>query len=158
MHLTLEIKQKCSWFWLRTIHRVRIDKCCTGCFIGKKDNRVYDATYFRDHAFVSIDIEDDPKALAYYLCGISYGMRWSENTHIAFIPEIGSRIEFNNERVSAIITDARQIEFQWYKPNPPGVYTPRQRRCRNWMFANYIKDGLLDKEIKNHDSRRENNA
>lgn len=143
MRLTLEIKQQCSWFWLRTVQRVRIDKCCTECFIGRKDNRVYDATKWKSYALVSIEVEEDPKAVAYYLCGISRGMRWADNTHIAFVPEPGSRIEVNNDKIGLIITDAREIEFQQYQPDPPGEFTPAQRRCRNWIFANFVRDGML---------------
>lgn len=144
MHLTLEVKQKCSWFWLRSIHRVRIDKCCTGCFIGKKDDRVYNATRFKSYALISIDIEDDPQAVAYYLCGISRGMRWADNTHVAFVPELGSKIELSNDKIGLIITDAREIKFQQYQPNPQGKFTPQQRTCRNWIFANYVRDGMLE--------------
>ena len=144
MRLTLEIKQKCSWFWLRTIHKVRIDKCCTGCFIGKKDNRVYNATKFKSYALVSIEIENDPEAVAYYLCGISKGMRWEDNTHIAFLPKFGGRIEVNNDKIGLIITDALEIKFQHYQPNPKGEFTRQQRTCRNWIFANYVRDGMLD--------------
>ena len=71
-------------------------------------------------------------------------MRWADNTHIAFVPNAGSRIELHNDRVSAIITDAKEIKFQEYQPNPQGEYTSRQRRCRNWIFANYVLDGLLN--------------
>lgn len=148
MWLTLEIKQKCSWFWLRSIQKVRIDKCCTECFIGKKDNRVYESTKFKSYALVNLEIQEDPKAVAYYLCGISKGMCWKDNTHIAFISKFGSRVEVNNDRIGLIITDAHEIKFQQYQPNPNGYFTQKQRRCRNWIFANYIRDGMLE-SIKN---------
>ena len=150
MRLKLEIKQKCSWFWLRTIQKVRIDKCCTGCFIGKKDDRVYEATRFKSYALVDIDIQEDLKAVAYYLCGISRGMRWENNTHIAFIPRLGSRIEVKNDKIGLIITDAYEIKFQQYKPNPEGEFTQQQRKCRNWIFANYVRDGMLATEFSDN--------
>ena len=49
----------------------------------------------------------------------------------------------DNHNIRVTITDARRIEFADYKPNPPGFYTRRQRTCRNWIFANYINDGML---------------
>ena len=44
MHLHLEIRKKCNFFWLRDIRAVDISQCCAKCFIGEKDNRVYYAT------------------------------------------------------------------------------------------------------------------
>ena len=143
MHLSLEVKKYHQHFWLRAIHRVRIDKCCTGCFIGTKDMRVFNATRYKSYVLVDLEIEDDPQAVAYYLCGISAGCKWENNTHIAFIPALGEKLEFNDEQCGVIITDARQIDFQSYQPNPEGDYTPQQRTCRNWIFANYIRDDML---------------
>lgn len=145
MHMTLEIKKKCSWFWLRGIRRVRIDKCCTGCFIADKFNEVYEKTYFKEQAFVELDVTPDERVIAYYLCGISKGMVWVDNTHIAFIPHDGENIAIENDKIRLEITNAQEIHFQDYKPNPPGDFTRRQRTCRNWIFANYIKDGMLRK-------------
>ena len=44
MHLRLEIRKKCNFFWLRDIRDVDISQCCAKCFIGEKDNRVYYGT------------------------------------------------------------------------------------------------------------------
>ena len=40
MKVSLEIKKRCSFFWLRAIRNARIDKCCAECFIGDKLNEV----------------------------------------------------------------------------------------------------------------------
>ena len=47
-----------------------------------------------------------------------------------------------NDRIRLVITDARQIDFEGYKPNPEGEFTEEQRACRNWIFANYLLDGM----------------
>ena len=54
MKLTLEVKKKCSFFWLRAIRIVRIDKCCAKCFIGHTFHEVYEATRFK-HT-ISVDL------------------------------------------------------------------------------------------------------
>lgn len=151
MHLTLEVKKYHNFFWLRAIYGARIDKCCIGCFNAKKDNRVYYATRCKKHALVSIDVAEDPKALAYYLCGISAGGIWANNVHVAFVPAPGENVVIDNDKISLTITDAREIHFQRYRPNPPGEYTEHQRTCRNWIFANYILDGKLE-EDKRHEN------
>ena len=144
MHLTLEVKRYHEFFWLRDIRAVDISQCCAKCFIGGKDSRVYWQTLRRGGVIVDIDVRQYKRALAYYLCGLSEGYEWAQNTHVAFIPAPGEQIEVDNRNIRLKITDAQRIDFFSYKPNPPGYYTKKQRTCRNWIFANYIRDGMLD--------------
>ena len=78
MKFTLEVKKKCSWFWLRGIKGARIDKCCVHCFKAIRFDEVYKQTYFKEHALVELDVIPDEQVKAYYLCGISRGMVWAE--------------------------------------------------------------------------------
>ena len=142
MHLNLRILKQCNFFWLRDIRDVDITKCCAKCFIGGKDNRVYYGTLYTSQAVVDIDVQQHPKAKAYYLCGLSAGFVWALNTHVAFVPEIGSEVVVDNDRISLRITNARRILFEDYVPHPEGNFSENQRNCRNWIFANYIKDGM----------------
>ena len=142
MKVSLEIKKRCSFFWLRAIRNARIDKCCAECFIGDKLNEVYEKTRFKDKATVELDIPLDESVKAYYLCGLSRGFRYDDNTHVAFVPCKGQNIEIENDKIKLVITDARQIDFQSYKPNPEGEFTHEQRTCRNWIFANYLLAGM----------------
>lgn len=142
MHLRLEILRKCNFFWLRAIKDVDISQCCAKCFIGEKDNRVYYGTLHKVSAVVDIDVKQVHGAKAYYLCGLSDGFNWALNTHVAFVPERDSEIHIENDRIKLDITNARRIHFWDYVPDPPGDYTKQQRSCRNWIFANYIKDGM----------------
>ena len=143
MHLTLEVKRYHEFFWLRDIRRVDIYKCCAECFIGKRDSRVYYGTLHKPKALIDNDVKEDENAVAYYLCGLSAGYNWYQNTHVAFVPAPSERIDIENDNIKLTITDARRIDFEGYKPNPPGYFTNRQRKCRNWIFANYINDGML---------------
>ena len=142
MHLHLEIRKKCNFFWLRDIRAVDINQCCAKCFIGDKDNRVYYGTLNKSSAVIDIEVKQHPAAKAYYLCGLSEGFEWAQNTHVAFVPDENSEISIDNDKIGLIITNARRIHFWDYKPNPEGTYTQQQRTCRNWIFANYIRDGM----------------
>ncbi len=142
MKLILVIKKKCSFFWLRGIRSVRIDQCCAKCFIGDRFNEVYEQTRFKDKATVELDIKPDSRVKAYYLCGLSQGFKYDNNTHVAFIPCEGQNITIDNDKIRLVIENARQIDFQSYKPNPKGEFTSEQRACRNWIFANYLLDGM----------------
>lgn len=141
MRLRLELRKKCNFFWLRDIRDVDIETCCAKCFIGAKDNRVYYGTLHKSDAVVDILVNQHPKAKAYYLCGLSEGFVWALNTHVAFVPDRSSEIHIETDRFLLDITNARRINFWDYTPNPPGYYS-QQRTCRNWIFANYIKDGM----------------
>lgn len=142
MHLRLEIKKKCNLFWLKDIRDVDITKCCAKCFIGEYDKRFWDATHEKSQALLDIDVKPNPAAKAYYLCGLSDGFVWALNTHVAFVPEDGSEVHIENDRIKLDIINARRINFWDYEPNPPGKFTKKQRTCRNWIFANYVKDGM----------------
>ena len=142
IHLRLEILKKCNFFWLRAIRDVDISQCCAKCFIGEKDNRVYYGTLQKSRAVVDIMVNQYPNIKAYYLCGLSEGYNWALNTHVAFVPDSNSEIHIENDRIRLDISNARRIHFWDYHPNPPGYYTKQQRSCRNWIFANYLKDGM----------------
>ncbi|WP_288786266.1 hypothetical protein [uncultured Bacteroides sp.] len=146
MRLILDVKRYHEFFWLRSIRNVNIYKCCAECFIGDRDGRVYWRTLHQPTVHIDIEVKEHPKAVAYYLCGLSAGFNWWQNTHVAFVPAAGEKILIDNANIRLEITDAREIRFQEYKPNPPGYFTKRQRTCRNWIFANYINDGMLLKE------------
>lgn len=143
MRLILDVKRYHEFFWLRDIRAVNFYKCCAECFIGNRDSRVYWGTLHKQTAHIDIDVEESKNAVAYYLCGLSAGFNWFQNTHVAFVPAPGETIRIDNANINLTITDARQIEFENYKPNPRGYFTKRQRTCRNWIFANFINDGML---------------
>jgi len=142
MKLILDIKKPCNFFWLRAIKNVRIDTCCAKCFIGDKFNEIYEQTRYKSEAHIDFDIPKDDAVKAYYLCGLSRGFVYDENTHVAFVPCEGQSIVIDNDKLHLEITDARQINFQDYVPSPEGQFTSEQRHCRNWIFANYILDGM----------------
>lgn len=149
MHLNLKVKRYHEFFWLRSIRAVNIYRCCAECFIGRRYSEVYHGTKYKANVEIDMEIEKDPKAQAYYLCGLSAGFNWYENTHIAFVPTLGETVEVDNKNIHLTIMDARRVEFADYKPNPIGFFTQKQRTCRNWIFANYLNDGMLKGEIEN---------
>lgn len=118
MHLTLEVKRYHEFFWLHDIRRVDITKCCVECFIGGRDGRVYWGTLHKQTAHIDIEVIENPKVVAYYLCGLSAGYNWHQNTHVAFVPALGETVHIDNANIRLTITDAKRIDFADYKPNP----------------------------------------
>lgn len=142
MRLRLELKRRCELFWLKDIRDVNISECCAKCFIGEYDPNFWNATHGKSEGVIDIIVKQHPLAKAYYLCGLSDGYVYGLNTHVAFVPDENSEIHIENDRIKLDITNARRINFWGYKPNPEGKYTQKQKTCRNWIFANYIKDGM----------------
>jgi hypothetical protein len=146
MQISLEIKQPSQFFWVRKIRSVDISRCCAKCFIGESDTRLYHGTaYGQTPRFIKLEIEPAEKYVAYYLCGLSAGFKYEKNTHLAFIHAPGERVHVESEQMEVTIENTRWIDFEGadYTPNPRGEYTDEQRMCRNWIFANFIRDGMI---------------
>lgn len=111
MHLRLELKKKCTLFWLKDIRDVDITQCCAKCFIGAYDPNFWDATHEKSEGVVEIIVKQHPDAKAYYLCGLSDKCVWRYNTHVAFVPDSTSEIHIDNDRIRLDITNARRINF-----------------------------------------------
>ena len=144
MYMKLELKKPCEFFWLRRITGVDIRQCCMKCFYGENDKRVFwNSKNAPTTIEVDIPVEENLlfPPVAYYLCGLAKNFDYPKNTHIAFNPCENSTVEVDNEEIHVVIDGAKQIHFKDYKPNPAGVFTKRQRTCRNWIFANYVNDG-----------------
>ena len=144
MVMRLEIKKSCEFFWLRRIEAVDISQCCMKCFLGTSDNRVFGASK-KAPTVIEIEIGSDDNLfppIAYYLCGLAKNWVYEKNTHVAFNPAAGEKVEIANAEISLLITGAKQIHFADYKPKATGFFTQRQRDCRNWIFANYVNDGM----------------
>lgn len=150
MHLKLELKEPCEFFWLRHITGVNIAQCCAKCFTGPYDEPVSRMSRGGER-LIECDVDesiDRKPVLAYYLCGLSKRYVWAKNTHVAFVPCPGSTVEVDNDQIHLTVTDAREIRFQDYVPSPAGHFTMKQRTCRNWIFANYVRDGMLAADLE----------
>jgi hypothetical protein len=146
MKIFLSTKQAYQFFWLRKIRDVDISKCCVKCFIGEAEPKVFHGTKYKAPPYsIEFDIEPSDKYVAYYLCGMSRGFVYENNTHVAFVNAPGDEVHIDNDKLELRISNARFIDFEnvGYKPEPQGVYSDEQRTCRNWIFANYIKDGKV---------------
>ena len=147
MTMSLRIHHKSQFFWLRKIRGVNISKCCAECFIGDKDNWLYHVTHGKDKPYpmhIEMDVEASPKFVAYYLCGLTSASSYETNTHVAFLYKPGEVLHKETEQIKLEITNARLIDFEGYMPKPKGKFTDAQKKCRNWIFANYVNDGMLD--------------
>ena len=151
MTMKLHIHQQSQFYWLRKIRAVNIYQCCAKCFLGAKENVVYNATHGAKYpVYIELDIAPNPKWVAYYLCGLSAGFKYENNTHVAFVHAPGETLKRESDQMKVEISNARLIDFEHigYVPNPQGEFTHEQRTCRNWIFANYLKDRMIKNVIR----------
>lgn len=148
MSVKLDIKRPSEFFWLAKIKGVDISQCCKKCFIGGSESRLFHDTRSRGPLKIELDVQPHPKFTAYYLCGLSKGYVHELNTHLAFVHMPGESLHYETPQVEVAITDARRIEFEHYVPNPLGNFTDWQRKCRNWIFANFLRDGMLAEQAR----------
>ena len=147
MKISLDIKAPSEFFWVREIRAVDIGQCCAKCFIGDSDTRMYHGTKHRQTPrFIELDIAPEERYIAYYLCGLAKNYQYQNNTHVAFVHALDETLHVVTEQIDVTITNARRIDFEGegYTPNPEGEYTERQRTCRNWIFANYLRERMLE--------------
>ena len=150
MDIFLKIKKPSEFFWVRRIKNVDISRCCAKCFIGDSDTRLYHATAKgQTPRTVELELIPDDKYVAYYLCGLAKNFHYPDNTHIAFVYAPGETLQVETSQVEVTISNASRIDFEHegYVPNPMGSYTEQQRVCRNWIFANYILEKMLNKKV-----------
>ena len=135
----LELKKTYRIEWLRYITGVNLSEHCMKAFLGTNDPRIkgYKREYY--------DINLKEGFLYYYFCAVHEDWIWKNNVHIAFREKTGSRIIIDNERVNCLIENAEGIPIYntSIDPNHPQAYNKLFNTCRNWMFANMIKNTFV---------------
>ncbi len=104
--------------------------------INMKEFRGYNREYF------NIPIRSGYQY--YYFCAVDENFVWKNNIHIPFREKKGSEIKINNEFVDCHIMDAELLPISdkyidWSLPQSKDRYF---NTCRNWQFANMIKNSF----------------
>jgi hypothetical protein len=135
----LELKKTYRIEWLRYITGVNLSEHCMKAFLGTNDPRIkgYKKGYY--------DINLKEGYQYYYFCAVHEDWIWKNNVHIAFREKTGSRIIIDNERVNCLIENAEGIPIYntSIDPNHPQAHNKLFNTCRNWMFANMIKNTFV---------------
>lgn len=134
MKLTLDIKQSCPCFWLSCVRSVRTDRQGSRCLIGDRIHTVYEQTRHKNNAHVELDIPENPRTKAYYLCGEK---PHDEGAHIAFVPCENQSVLIDNKWFRLTISNARQIDFAGCQTRIGGVLADQPL-----AFANYLSDRM----------------
>ncbi|MCJ7820516.1 MAG: hypothetical protein MUP53_04880 [Bacteroidales bacterium] len=132
----LELKKTYRIEWLRYITGVDLTQHCMKSFLGHNDPRIkgYGRGYY--------DINLKEGYQYYYFCAVHEDWIWKNNIHIAFREKTGSKIIIDNEKVKCEIENAEgiPITINAIDRNLPQASNELFYTCRNWMFANMIKN------------------
>lgn len=126
----LKVKRNYRYLWLKTVTGIDLSKHCAACLKGDYINNI-------NPTVKSIENVVLPESKIYYLCGVD---GYETNLHIAFSPCDKSEVRLDDDKVSLLISGAKQIEINESLINwdlPQSKYK-QYNTCRNWWFANML--------------------
>lgn len=132
--ISLFIDAEFSYLWLKRITGVDLSQHCAKSLPGDYDTRISKTI----DAVFDIDLEDG----IYYLCGVSSPYRWSNNFHLAFTNG-DDVLTICRNGISIVISGAKELpinENSATNLQHPKLKYKSYRTCRNWQFANYLKE------------------
>lgn len=111
------------YFWAKGVEGFDSTKCCLPSLVGPRVRSV------------SVDAQGDlelPATSPYlYICG-SFA-KYDTNTHIAMRPEAAA--SFVETTASGLVIEVRGAVRLEIPPVPAGLFSEKQRRCRNFRFG-----------------------
>lgn len=136
----IEINSRFKYLWLKYVRGVNLNYHCAKCLIGDYSEKIIN-TMFKGR---NIEL-DEYRCGYYYLCGVSIPYVWRNNFHLAFRYSEGKKIKVERNGIRIIISDAEEIPIVPVDLNSnkhPRRFSPEFFTCRNWQFANMIKEEL----------------
>jgi len=128
----LYLKRKYKYFWIKYVNAVDLTIHCAKCLIGS-----YSKIKNYDNALLN---ESEYKYI--YICGVSIPFVYNDNIHIALKYKKDSIVKIDNDLISICVKNAEEIKIV------PAISNEKRQNyvtCRNWQFANMIKESLNGK-------------
>ena len=128
-----------SFIWLMYVNDVNLKRHCKPCLIGYTSQKINKRTRHEEN--VSLD---ESEAEYYYLCGGSHPYKWEDNFHLAWKEKEGESFEYSFNGINIKLKNAERVEFSEEDILEAQEFRDRLEyyTCRNWQFANKIKDSL----------------
>lgn len=126
-----------QFLWLQYVTGVNLKKHCKPCLKGKS------SIHITPKMTSAHDIKlDEKECKYYYLCGVSKGNKLDKNFHLAFKEKKDNIIEVSENGINITIENAERIKISADDIDPEEEFANEElyNRCRNWQFANKVKD------------------
>ncbi|MFE2346059.1 hypothetical protein [Kitasatospora cineracea] len=121
--------------WLKYITGADLSRHCAVSLHGRY-SRAVDETI----TTVTVDLNEFPHAIAWYLCGVTKPYRWEDNPHLALEAAPGHTQTLAVQDLTVHLDGVRPIPItNEHIPNDdPRAAVAVFGTCRNWWFANYL--------------------
>ncbi|MFF8769128.1 hypothetical protein [Kitasatospora sp. NPDC015120] len=123
--------------WLKYVTGIDLSRHCAVALHGRYsrlvDERTQEAT---------IDLDEFPHALAWYLCGVTTApYRWDDNPHLAVEAAPGHTETLNVKGLTVHLDGVKPIHFTDadIPDDDPNANDQAYNTCRNWQFAHYLR-------------------
>lgn len=128
-----EVKLRAYRFlWLKYITGFKYQRHCDAGFSGSY-SKLHDTPRGRLVNAGRFSVELSQKPFRYlYLCGVT--SRYEDNLHVAFQPEHGSSITFEDDRIRVVVSNAAQLSISPIADGFGG-FGREFTTCRNWQFG-----------------------
>ena len=140
----IDIQNQWSFIWLMYVNDVDLSKHCKPCLKGYTSKKIGKWTRHEENVCL-----DESEAKYYYLCGGSYPYKWENNFHLAWKEKRGASFEYSFNGITIRLKNAERIEFSADDVDLSQKYAdrPEYYTCRNWQFANRVKEEIDLKDL-----------
>lgn len=139
----IKIEKQWSFIWLMYVNDIDLRKHCKQCLKGYTSKKIGKWTKHKKNIKLN-----ESEAKYYYLCGGSYPYIWENNFHLAWKEKLGKSFEYTSNGITIKVKNGERIEFTekdiektQKHANQSEYYT-----CRNWQFANKIKNTIYNED------------
>ena len=97
-------------------------------------------------------------SVRHYLCGVVFPLDWARNFHLAFRPCKGKVLTEEQNGVWIQIEDAEKLPIspEFIDRANPHCDEPLYYACRNWQFAHWFRQNILNAAGAEPDKQEDN--
>lgn len=137
--LTWTRRAEYSSIWLKYVNGVNLSTHCIESLVGGRQKPLD-----RHQLTERLELTQHRQPLAWYLCGVTYPYRWTENAHLAFEYVPGATWEGEATVPGLLVKLENCLPIEGWGPDsvPEGAEFSQDRQyatCRNWQFAWWLR-------------------
>ncbi|GAA2084907.1 hypothetical protein GCM10009759_04300 [Kitasatospora saccharophila] len=121
--------------WLKYVSGADLSRHCAVALHGR-----YSRAVDENITNVTVELNEFPHAIAWYLCGVTTPYRWKDNPHLALEAAPGHTQDLQVQDLTVHLDGVRPIPItdEHIPGDDPRAANPAFRTCRNWWFAHYL--------------------
>ena len=135
----MKIEKDFKYLWLKYIVDVNLNTHCANCLVGNYSKKIKKVKGTYENIILN-----EYNSNFYYLCGVSFPFVYENNFHLAFKYCKGELLKYSSNGIEIEIEDAvaLPVSKKFIDIQHPKAKFKSYSSCRNWQFANYLKQIL----------------